>query len=76
MTDLENQKREALHNITVLESKLEKLKISPEWVGRLNFIMLIYVIVKINLTLKQYFYNKSLIVYVNHVLLGFLFMSV
>ena len=26
--------------------------------------------------LKQYFNNKSLIVYVNHVLLGFLFMSV
>ena len=31
---------------------------------------------KNKLNLKQYFNNKSLIVYVNHVLLGFLFMSV
>ena len=30
LTDLEYEKIEALHNITVLESKLEKLEISPE----------------------------------------------
>ena len=30
LTDLEYEKIKALHNITVLESKLEKLEISPE----------------------------------------------
>ena len=33
LTDLEYEKIEALYNITVLESKIEKLEISPERIG-------------------------------------------
>ena len=36
MTDLEYEKIEPLHNITVLESKLEKLEISPERIDRIK----------------------------------------
>ena len=36
LTDLEHEKIEALHNVTVLESKLEKLEISPERIGRIK----------------------------------------
>ena len=36
MTDLEYEKIEALHNITILESKLEKLEIWPERIGRIK----------------------------------------
>ena len=35
-TDLEYEKIEALHNITVLQSKLEKLKISPERIDKIK----------------------------------------
>ena len=34
LTDLEYEKIEPSHNITVLESKLEKLEIPPERLGR------------------------------------------
>ena len=36
LTDLEYEKIEALHNITVLEPKLEKLEITPERIGRIK----------------------------------------
>ena len=36
LTDLEYEKKEALHNIIVLESKLEKLEISSERIGRIK----------------------------------------
>ena len=36
LTDLEYEKKEALHNITLLESKLEKLEIPPEQIGRIK----------------------------------------
>ena len=35
LTDLENEKHDALHNIAVLESTLIKLEISPERVDRI-----------------------------------------
>ena len=36
LTDLEYEKIETLHNITVLESKLIKLEISPEQIDRIK----------------------------------------
>ena len=36
LTDLEYEKIETLHNITVLESKLIKLEISPERIDRIK----------------------------------------
>ena len=36
LTDLEHEKIETLHNITVLESKLIKLEISPERIDRIK----------------------------------------
>ena len=36
LTDLEYEKTETLHNITVLESKLTKLEISPEPINRIK----------------------------------------
>ena len=41
LTDLKYEKIEALHNITILESKLEKLKISLEWIGRIKNLILL-----------------------------------
>ena len=48
---------------------------SPEWINRIMMIERFYHF-ESKLNLKQYFNNKSLIVYVNQVLLDFLFMSV
>ena len=48
LTDLEYEKIEALHNITVLESKLEKSEIPPERTDRV--IILIHVIGKVSRT--------------------------
>ena len=36
LADLKYEKIETLHNITVLESKLEKLETSPERIGRIK----------------------------------------
>ena len=36
LTDLEHEKIETLHNITVSESKLEKSEISPERIDRIK----------------------------------------
>ena len=41
LTDLEYEKIEALHNITVLEPKLEKLEISPKQIGRIKDLILL-----------------------------------
>ena len=41
LTDLEYEKIEVLHNITVLESKLEKLEISPGRIGRIKDLILL-----------------------------------
>ena len=78
LTDLKYEKHSALNYIAVLESKLIKLEISPERIDRIKNSVLSFNLChcKSKLNLKQYFNNKSLIVYVNHVLLGFLFMSV
>ena len=59
------KKKETLHNIIVLEPKIKKWEISPAWIYKVKNSILLS---------KQYFNNKCLIVYVNHVLLGF-FMS-
>ena len=40
LTDLEYEKIETLHNITVLESKLIKLEISPERIDRIKNLVL------------------------------------
>ena len=78
LTDFEYEKHGVLNDIAVLESKLIKLEISPERIDRIKNSVLSFNLChcKSKLNLKQYFNNKSLIVYVNHVLLGFLFMSV
>ena len=36
LNDLEYEKHDSLHNIIVLESKLMKLEISPEWIDRIK----------------------------------------
>ena len=41
LADLEYEKIEALHIITVLESKLKKLEISPERIGRIKDLILL-----------------------------------
>ena len=71
------KKDDALQNIVLLESKLIKLEISLERINRIkiriNNLNLCHCKSKQNL--KHYF-NKSLIVYVNHVLLGiFIYIS-
>ena len=75
LTDLKYEKHCSLNDIAVLESKLTKLEMSPEWINRIMMIERFYHF-ESKLNLKQYFNNKSLIVYVNQVLLDFLFMSV
>ena len=40
LTDLEYEKLDALHNIAVLESKLIKLEISPQQIGRIKNLVL------------------------------------
>ena len=76
LTDLECEKNDTLHNIAVLESKLIKLEISPKRIdlieSKIRFYHLNLCHGKSKSNLKQYFNNKSLIVYANHVL----FMSV
>ena len=69
------KKYSALNDIAVLESKLIKLEISPERIDRIKNSVLSFNLChcKSKLNLKQYFNNKSLIVYVNQVLLEFLF---
>ena len=75
LTDLKYEKHSSLNDIAVLESKLTKLEISPEWIDRIIMIESFYHF-ESKLTLKQYFNNKSLMVYVNQVLSDFPFMSV
>ena len=65
LTDLLHEKHSVPGHVAVLQSKLIKLEISPTGIDRIK-----------NSNLKQYFNDKSLIVYVNHLLLDFLFMSV
>ena len=75
LTDLKYEKHSSLNDIAVLESTLIKLEISPEWIDRIIMIESFYHF-ESKLNLKQYFNNKSLLLYVNQVLLDFLFMSV
>ena len=72
------EKHSALYDIAVLESKLTELEILPERIDRINnsFFHLHLCRFKSKSNLKLCFNNKSLIVYVNHVSLGFLFVSV
>ena len=67
------KKHNGLSDIAVLESKLIKLEISHEWFDRIKiqFYHLNFCHCKSKSNLKQYFNNKSLILFVNHVLLGF-----
>ena len=72
--DLEYEKNDAWHNIVVLESKLIKLEISAARIDRIKNSVLLPQFMSLQKQVelkKQYFNNKSLIVYVNHVLLGF-----
>ena len=75
LSDLKYETDSSLNDIAVLESKVTKLEMSPEWINRIMMIERFYHF-ESKLNLKQYFNNKSLIVYVNQVLLDFLFMSV
>ena len=74
LTDLEYERQEILNNIATLESKLTELKISPERIGRIKNSFLISQFTSLQKQVefkKQSFNNKSLIVYNNHVLVGF-----
>ena len=73
LTDLEYERQEILNNIATLESKLTELKISPERIGRIKNSFLISQFTSLQKQVelkKQYFNNKSLVVYNNHVLVG------